>query len=84
MPNPDGTIQVAPPTMSAFGPASASAPPPPAPAAPAPHPGFVAALMQMLSQLGSALNPAVSRAPARTERAIEAQSLGNQFDASGK
>ena len=79
MPNPDGTVQVAPPTQSAFGPASASAPPPPpspqAQAAAA-HPGFGEAILQMLSQLASALNPKTTRAPRATEAAVEAQSNG--------
>jgi hypothetical protein len=77
MPNPDGTVQVAPPTMSAFSPqASASAPPPPQ-AQPAVQPGFMEALMQMFHQLTQALNPAQARAPRATEQAIEAQSGGN-------
>ncbi len=88
MPNPDGTVQVAPPTQSAFGPASASAPPPPSPQAQAAaaHPGFGEAILQMLSQLASALNPKTARAPRATEAAINAQSngqpapgLGNDF-----
>ena len=85
MPNLDGTVQVAPPTMSAFGPASASAPPPAAAPAPAAQPGFAAALMAMIHQLAQALNPATARAPRATEQAIEAQSgtapLGDQFGA---
>jgi len=93
MPNPDGTVQVAPPQISAFSQqASASAPPPPSPPSPqaqaaAAHPGFGEAILQMLSQLASALNPKVPRAPRATEAAIEAQSngqpapqgLGNDF-----
>jgi hypothetical protein len=77
VPNPDGTVQVAPPTMSAFGPASAGAPSPPAPAPAAPQPGFAEALMQMLHQLTQALNPQVQRAPRATEQAIAAHSGGN-------
>ena len=78
--NPDGTVQVAPPQISAFSPqASASAPPPPpspqAQAAAA-HPGFGEAILQMLSQLASALNPKVARVPRATEAAINAQSNG--------
>ncbi len=89
MPNPDGTVQVAPPTQSAFGPAGYGAPPPPPPSqaqAAAAHPGFGEAILQMLSQLASALNPKVARAPRATEAAINAQSngqpapgLGSQF-----
>ncbi len=77
--NPDGTVQVAPPQISAFSPqASASAPPPPSPQAQAAaaHPGFGEAILQMLSQLASALNPKVARVPRATEAAINAQSNG--------
>ncbi len=79
MPNPDGTVQVTPPQISAFSQqASASAPPPPSPQAQAAaaHPGFGEAILQMLSQLASALNPNTTRAPRATEAAIEAQSNG--------
>jgi hypothetical protein len=58
--NPDGTVQVAPPTMSAFGPASASAPPPPqqslgdalggAPPSGG-QPGFAGAIMALLHSI---------------------------------
>ncbi len=77
--NPDGTVQVTPPQISAFSPqASASAPPPPSPQAQAAaaHPGFGEAILQMLSQLASALNPKVARVPRATEAAINAQSNG--------
>ncbi len=77
--NPDGTVQVTPPQISAFSQqASASAPPPPSPQAQAAaaHPGFGEAILQMLSQLASALNPKTARAPRATEAAIEAQSNG--------
>jgi hypothetical protein len=84
--NPDGTVQVAPSTQSAFGQASNGAPPPMSPQgqAAAAHPGFAEALMQMISQLGQALNPNKERAPRRTEEAINAadpnpNSLGNQI-----
>ena len=80
MPNPDGTVQVAPPRISAFSPqASASAPPPPAAPAPAAaaQPGFAGALLALFQQLAGALNPNVARAPARIEQAINAQSEGN-------
>ncbi len=79
MPNPDGTVQVVPPQISAFSQqASASAPPPPSPQAQAAaaHPGFGEAIMQMLSQLTQLLNPKAPRAPRATEQAIEAQSNG--------
>ncbi len=89
MANPDGTVQVSPPTMSAFGPVSASAPPPPAAPPQAAAPSFASALMEMFHQLAQALNPAAARAPRATEQAIQAQSegnpapqgLGNQFHA---
>ncbi len=80
MPNPDNTVQVAPPTQSAFGPAGYGAPAPPAPSPQAQdaaaHPGFGEAIMQMLSQLTQLLNPKAPRAPRATEQAIEAQSNG--------
>ena len=82
MPNPDNTDgQVAPSTQSAFGPAgerARAAPPAPSPQAQAAaaHPGFGEAILQMLSQLASALNPKTARAPRATEAAIEAQSNG--------
>ncbi len=78
--NHDGTVQVAPSTQSAFGPAGYGAPAPPAPSPQAQdaaaHPGFGEAILQMLSQLASALNPKTARAPRATEAAIEAQSNG--------
>ena len=85
--NQDGTVQVMPPKISAFSPqASASAPPPPTLSpqgqAAAAHPGFAEALMQMISQLGQALNPNKERAPRRTEEAINAAdpgALGQNF-----
>ena len=85
--NPDGTVQVTPPKISAFSPqASASAPPPPTLSpqgqAAAAHPGFAEALMQMISQLGQALNPNKERAQRRTEEAINAAdpgALGQNF-----
>ncbi len=88
--NRDGTVQVAPPQISAFSPqASASAPPPPSPSPQAQaamqHPGFGEAIMQMISQLMSALNPNAARTPRATENAINQAdpgpnaALGQQF-----
>ena len=59
-------------------PAQGARRPPPSPQAQAAaaHPGFGEAILQMLSQLASALNPKVPRAPRATEAAIEAQSNG--------
>lgn len=69
--NPDGTVQVAPPTMSAFSPAaSASAAPPPQPAAPpaAPAAGAIQALIAAIAQ---AFAPrSIVDAKARTGQAI--------------
>jgi hypothetical protein len=59
--NPDGTVQVAPPTQSAFGPASVSAPPPPAAQPPQRptqvDPGFAGAILTLLKGLVSTLAP---------------------------
>jgi hypothetical protein len=86
--NQDGTVQVSPPKISAFSQqASAGAPPPPSPQAQAAmqHPGFGEAIMQMISQLMSALNPNTARAPRATENAINQAdpgpnaALGQQF-----
>ena len=92
MPNPDGTVQVSPPTQSAFGPASASAPPPPA-AAPqqvssAPAPGLADALLQVIHHLIGIAPPArqISHRPGEIDAAVDkaAGGLGDQFDAGGK
>jgi hypothetical protein len=82
--NQDGTVQVSPPKISAFSPqASASDPapmPPPSPQAQAAaaHPGFAEAILQMLSQLSSALNPKVSRTVRPVEQGVQ-QGLGNDI-----
>jgi hypothetical protein len=78
--NQDGTVQVSPPTQSAFGAASNGAPPPPSPQAQAAaaHPGFAEAILQMLSQLSSALNPKVSRTVRPVEQGVQ-QGLGNDI-----
>lgn len=89
MPNLDGTVQVAPPTQSAFGPASASAPPPPA-AAPqqvssAPAPGFADAIMALIHALVGTAPPArqVSQRPAQVDAEVDkaAGGLGDSFNA---
>ncbi len=82
MANPDGTIQVAPPTQSAFaqppGPPLA-APPPQAPgqAHSGVSPGFIGALFDALRGLVSG---GVVNGQHRQNQAIEEQSLGNQID----
>jgi hypothetical protein len=82
--NPDGTMQVAPPTQSAFGPASASAPPPPMqaqPVQPVGHPGFSGAIQDLVAMLAKVLGPkSITQAPQReAQREAEAQGLGDQL-----
>ena len=86
--NPDGTVQVAPPTQSAFGPASASAPPPPA--APvqvssAPQPGLAEALLAVIHHLIGVAPPArqISQRPAQVDAEVDKASggLGDNFNA---
>ena len=89
MPNPDGTIQVAPPTRSAFAP-----PPGPPQAAPAPAaplqvqsgtPGFAGALLDLIKALSGATAPrAITQRHAAIEQGINQadpgpQGLGNEF-----
>jgi hypothetical protein len=91
MPNPDGTVQVAPPTQSAFGPASASAPPPqvqgvaPTQVSSAPQPGFADAIMALLHALVGTAPPArqISQRPAQVDAEVDkaAGGLGDQFNA---
>jgi len=80
MPNPDGTVQVAPPTMSAFSPqASASAPPPPRPVqAQAPDPGAIANLVAMLAKV-FAPRSIVQRPQVLQQQQQQAEGLGNEF-----
>jgi hypothetical protein len=79
MANPDGTIQVAPPTQSAFAqpPGPPLATPPPGQAHSSPDPGFIGALFDALRGLvsGNLVN-----GQHRQNQAIEEQSLGNQID----
>ncbi len=84
--NPDGTVQVAPPTQSAFGPASASAPPPPMQAQPqaqaGAHPGgFSDAIYNLVAVLAKVLGPkSITQAPQReAQQEAEAQGLGDQL-----
>ncbi len=87
--NADGTIQVAPPTQSAFGPASASAPPPPAAppqqAQAGAHPGFSGAIQDLVAMLAKVLAPrSVTQQGVRTEDAVNqaegvSQPLGGHF-----
>jgi hypothetical protein len=74
--NPDGTIQVAPPTMSAFSPAaSPSAPPPPAAPGPTAAPQAAGAIQALIAALAQAFAP-----KAITQRkAVINQQLGDQF-----
>lgn len=88
--NSDGTVQVAPPTMSAFSPAaSPSAPPPPPQAAPpAPgSPGAAGAIQALIAALAQAFAPkGLTQRRAAVNQAVEQQSgapqsseLGQQF-----
>jgi hypothetical protein len=87
MVNPDGTIQAAPPTMSAFSPqASPSAPPPPAQPAPvqAQQGGFADALVQMIKALMGNTKPGqqlASRGHQIDQQVNDASGLGNEFNA---
>jgi hypothetical protein len=82
MANPDGTVQVAPPTMSAFAPqASPSAPPPPPQAqpgvAPGAAPGVAGAIQSAIAALVQAFAPKVlTQAKQRNDQA-EAAAEGN-------
>lgn len=86
--NPDGTVQTAPPTMSAFSPAaSASAPaPPPQAATPGSSaaPGATGAIQALIAALAQAFAPkALTQRKAATNQAIDKASgggaLGDQF-----
>lgn len=80
--NPDGTVQVAPPTMSAFSPAaSASAPPPPRPAAGATAtPQAAGAIQALIAALAQAFAPrSIVDAKQRTDQAVDKASLGDEM-----
>ena len=87
--NPDGTVQVAPPRVSAFSPqASGGAPPPPA--APvqvssAPQPGLAEALLAVIHHLIGVAPPArqISQRPAQVDAEVDKASggLGDSFNA---
>lgn len=86
--NPDGTVQVAPPTMSAFSPAaSASAPPPPQAAQPGATatPEAAGAIHALIAALAQAFAPkSITQAKQRTEQAVNdadpgPAKLGDQF-----
>lgn len=84
--NPDGTVQLAPPTMSAFSPAASQSAPPPqaaAPGAPA-TPEAAGAIKALIAALAQAFAPrSIVQAKQRTEKAINEASggsdLGSQF-----
>lgn len=87
--NTDGTVQVAPPTRSAFAPQPMQAPPPmqqsAAPPTSSGTPGFAGALLDAIKAIVGATAPrAIVDARARTNQAVDQasggpQSLGNQF-----
>jgi hypothetical protein len=80
--NPDGTVQVAAPTQSAFAPQPTQAPPPPMQAPPGAAqgaPGVSDAIFQAIKALAMHFGPkAITEAPAR-EKQQEEQALGNKF-----
>jgi hypothetical protein len=83
--NPDGTVQVAAPTQSAFAPQPGQAPPPQPQGAPAPQPGFVNALLEMIQHLTGALKPGAPGAASGIKHVDDAVNaadpapLGKQF-----
>lgn len=84
--NPDGTVQVAPPTMSAFSPAaSASAPAPPPQAVPPGSPaapGAAGAIQALIAALAQAFAPkALTQRKAAVDGQVDKASgdLGSQF-----
>lgn len=89
MPNPDGTVQVAPPTQSAFAPQPTQAAPPmqqvPQVQSAGADPGFAGAIMQLIHSLASSFAPkSITNARQRTNQAVDAadpgpDSLGNKF-----
>jgi hypothetical protein len=84
--NPDGTVQVAPPTQSAFAPQPTQAPPPVPQQAAAPSPGFAGALLEMIQHLMGALKPGGpgnAGSVRRVNDAVDAASQGNDPNALG-
>lgn len=84
--NPDGTVQVAPPTMSAFAPQVGQPPPPAqAPAGPASTatPGAAGAIQALIAALAQAFAPkAITQRKAAIDQQVEkgsGDSLGDQF-----
>ena len=86
MVNPDGTVQAAPPTMSAF--AQQPGVMPGQPVAPPTNyqtgtPGFSGALMDMIKALASSLGPkSITQHKSQlNQQEQQAQGLGNEFNA---
>ena len=86
--NPDGTVQAAPPTQSAFAmPPGAVPPGQPMPAQPTNYqtgtPGFSGALMDMIKALASSLGPkSITQHKSQlNQQEQQAQGLGNEFNA---
>lgn len=86
--NPDSTVQVAPPTQSAFAPQPTQAPPPPMQApqqvqSAGNDPSFAGAIMQLIHSLASSFAPkSITNIKARTDQAVDKASgndLGQQF-----
>ena len=76
MPNPDGTIQVAPPTQSAFAPQPTQAPPPPMPPQTI-HtgtPGVSGAINDLIAMLAKAFSPQRSQGPVFDAQNAQAES----------
>jgi hypothetical protein len=89
MPNPDGTVQVAPPQISAFSPQASGGAPPPSAAPPvqtssAPQPGFADAIMALIHALAGNVNPSrhLTQRPGVVDSTVDdAAGLGQHFDA---
>lgn len=84
--NPDGTVQVAPPTMSAFAPRPSQPAPPQQPTGPASTaaPGAAGAIQALIAALAQAFAPkGLTQRKAAVDQAVEGQSksgdLGSQF-----
>lgn len=83
--NPDGTVQVAPPTQSAF--AQPVGPPlapqaPPTQAAPSASPGFVGAIMDLIRSLASSTQAGQAlqnHSKVVNQQVDQKSGLGNQF-----
>lgn len=86
--NPDGTVQVSPPTQSAFaqppGPPGPPVQPPPMVHSGGTDPGFLSALFEAIKSIAGAAAPkSITQAKSRND-AAENEALGNSFNADQK